>query len=152
MTSRGGPSARMTPAEIWRVVSDAHTGIFTTLTSDGSPISLPIWFVAIDQEIYMSTRGKKVGRVQRNPVSSFLVEGGERWADLHAVHMSGRSEIVQPAKELADTIQSALDRKYSAYRNAPANGAAYAPAQSAIVRFTPGRKILNWDNAKLTSR
>ena len=74
---------RLSNKEAWEVLAGAHTGILTTLKADGTPISLPMWFVAMDQRVYVMTpaRTKKVARVTRNPRVSFLVESGERQAE-----------------------------------------------------------------------
>ena len=55
--------------------------IMTTLRRDGMPIAMPMWFAAIDERIYVNTRGKKLHR-HRHMIraASFLVESGERVA------------------------------------------------------------------------
>ena len=58
------PSPRMTEEEIWSFVTDAHTGILTTLRRDGVPIALPLWFACLDRRIYFRTRGKKLARIE----------------------------------------------------------------------------------------
>ena len=63
------PSPRMTDDEIWSFVTDAHTGIMTTLRRDGYPISLPLWFACLDRQIYLRTRGKKLQADRPRPTS-----------------------------------------------------------------------------------
>jgi nitroimidazol reductase NimA-like FMN-containing flavoprotein (pyridoxamine 5'-phosphate oxidase superfamily) len=147
------PTVRMSEDEIWAVVQDAHTGILTTLRSDGSPVALPVWFAVIDRHVYTHTRGKKLVRVRNNPVSSFLVEDGQRWSELRAVHLSGRAEIVEPDEDLAGAISAEMDRKYRRFRTSrqsmpTATRQAYQSG-FAYVRFTPEGKVLNWNNAHL---
>jgi nitroimidazol reductase NimA-like FMN-containing flavoprotein (pyridoxamine 5'-phosphate oxidase superfamily) len=144
----------MTDEEIWSFVTDAHTGIMTTLRRDGVPIALPLWFVCLDRRIYLRTRGKKLQRIANDGRAGFLVEAGERWADLKAVHLTGRAEIVDLDAELARRFGEEMDRKYAPFRtNAeemPAETAKhYATAIGGVVRFTPEGRILNWDNHKL---
>src|SRR5436309_6210422 len=93
-------SPRMTEAEIWAFVTDAPTGILTTLRRDGVPVALPLWFACLDRIIYVQTRGKKLERVAHDARASFLVESGHRWAELKAVHFTGRAEIVEPDRDL----------------------------------------------------
>ena len=88
-------SFRLTDDEIWEYVASAHTGIMTTLRRDGMPIAMPLWFAAVDRAIYVHTRGKKLTRMAHDPRASFLVESGDRWADLKAVHFTGRAELVE---------------------------------------------------------
>jgi nitroimidazol reductase NimA-like FMN-containing flavoprotein (pyridoxamine 5'-phosphate oxidase superfamily) len=148
------PSPRMTTDEIWAYVTDAHTGIMTTLRRDGVPIALPLWFACLDRRIYLQTRGRKLLRLARDPRASFLVESGERWADLKAVHLTGTAELVDLDGELAPRFRAEIDRKYAAFRSTdvmPKETASYyARAMTGVVRFSPDGRILNWDNAKLT--
>src|SRR5271155_3465040 len=85
---------RLTPDEAWEAVGAAHTGILTTLRRDGMPIALPVWFVVEDRTVAMMTPAgtKKIARVRHDPRASFLVESGERWVELRAVHLTGRGE------------------------------------------------------------
>jgi nitroimidazol reductase NimA-like FMN-containing flavoprotein (pyridoxamine 5'-phosphate oxidase superfamily) len=145
---------RMTEEEVWAFVTDAHTGIMTTLRRDGVPISLPLWFACLDRTIYLQTRGKKLQRIGNDSRASFLVESGERWADLKAVHLTGTAEAIEPGEELARRFRAELDRKYAAFRTPSeqmpaATAEFYAKEMRGFVRFTPDARALNWDNTKL---
>jgi nitroimidazol reductase NimA-like FMN-containing flavoprotein (pyridoxamine 5'-phosphate oxidase superfamily) len=147
---------RMDRDEAWDYVQKAHTGILTTLRKDGVPIAIPLWFAIVDGRIYFRTRGKKLGRIKRDERASFLVEAGKRWAELSAVHFTGRAEIVEPGEELAARIKAETDRKYADLRVQP-DGTKdvskkqdqYMKEQGAIVCFTPDERILSWDNTRL---
>lgn len=144
---------RLSEEEAWEAIAAAHTGVLTTLRADGTPVALPVWFVALERTIYVSTpsRAKKVTRVRNDPRASFLVESGERWAELRAVHLSGAVAVVDdPA--MVDVVAAALDAKYAAFRTASAamptaTRAHYA--ERTVVRFVPSGRILSWDNARL---
>jgi PPOX class probable F420-dependent enzyme len=149
-------SIRLTSDEAWDVLARAHTGIMTTLRADGVPVTLPTWFVVLDRTICFRTpsRAKKVARLRRDPRASFLVESGERWAELCAVHLSGH---VQPVDDDAGRarIGAALDEKYAAFRTAPADLPASARdryADFAFFRFVPGPRLLTWDNSRLSGK
>jgi hypothetical protein len=149
------PSLRMTEDEIWSFVTESPNGIFTTLRRDGMPIALPVWFVVLDREIYVKTRGKKLTRLQNDDRASFLVEAGTAWKDLRAVHLTGHAHVVQLDGDLRDRYRAEMARKYGGLRTArtemPASTAdAYATAAGGIVRFVPDERILNWDNRKLS--
>jgi nitroimidazol reductase NimA-like FMN-containing flavoprotein (pyridoxamine 5'-phosphate oxidase superfamily) len=147
------PSPRMTADECWSFVSDTHTGILTTLRRDGTPIALPLWFACLDRTIYLQTRGRKLERIRHNPLASFLVETGDHWADLKAVHLTGRAEIVDLDDELSRRFRFEMDRKYKPFSTVTAMPAEtadyYAQALTGVVRFSPDERILNWDNAKI---
>ena len=75
---------RLTDDEAWAELAAAHTGILTTLRRDGRPVALPVWFAVLDRRIYVRTPAgtHKVGHVRHDPRATFLVERGERWAEL----------------------------------------------------------------------
>ena len=147
---------RLTEDEAWAEIASAHTGILTTLRRDGTPVTLPVWFVADDRTVAMRTPAgtKKVARVRNDPRASFLVESGERWVDLRAVHLSGRVEFVsdEPA---VDRIEEAINTKYAAFVP-PSSGLPAATqkryASSVYLRFVSDGKTLTWDNARLVGR
>lgn len=150
-------SVRMTEDEAWATLEAAHTGILTTLRRDGRPIALPIWFVVLDHRIYVTTRGKKIVRARHDPRASFLVEAGERWAELRAVHVDCRAAVVEPSEEMAGRIRAAMDRKYQAYRTAAnempaATREHYRTSMGAVIELVPDGKLLTWDNRRLGSR
>ena len=147
------PGFRLTHDEIWAYVADAHTGILTTLRRDGMPVAMPLWFAAVDEAIYVSTRGKKVKRVFNDPRASFLVESGDAWRDLQAVHFTGHAEVVELGGELLDRVETELSRKYDPYRTDPADmpehiAAAYG-AGMRWLRFSPDQRVLSWNNRAL---
>jgi general stress protein 26 len=131
----------------------SHTGILTTLRADGSPVTLPIWFVALDRTICFVTpsRTKKVARIRNDRRGSFLVESGDRWAELCGVHLSGAIEAVEDAATKA-RIDAALDEKYTAFRTAstamPDATREYYTARR-FFRLVPGPRILTWDNSRI---
>ena len=148
------PTVRMSEDELWAFVTDGHSGILTTLRADGSPVALPIWYAVVDRKVYIHTRGKKLIRVGHNPVSSFLVEDGEKWAELRAVHLAGTARIVTPSDQLAAEIDEEISRKYDRFRtpakDMPEKTRAAYSSGFAWIEFTPGDRILNWNNAHLT--
>lgn len=144
---------RLSEDEMWAYVTDAHTGIMTTLRRDGSPVALPLWFAVVDRSIYTRTRGKKLARITNDSRSSFLVEGGEKWAELKAVHVSGSASIVEPDDELTAAFEAEMERKYKAFGTSrskmPSATARHYATTTQMVRFLPEGRIVSWDNAKL---
>ncbi len=146
-------SVRLSADEAWAVLGAAHTGIFTTLRRDGMPIALPVWFVALDRTICLAapSRTKKVARLRNDPRASFLVESGERWVDLEAVHLTGRVEVVDDEADMA-RIDDALDAKYAAFRG---NRAAMPEktrehyAGRTFLRLVPDERIVSWNNQRI---
>jgi nitroimidazol reductase NimA-like FMN-containing flavoprotein (pyridoxamine 5'-phosphate oxidase superfamily) len=144
---------RLTEDEAWDVLEHSHTGILTTLKTDGWPVTLPVWFVVVDRTIGMMapSRTKKVSRIRRDPRASFLVESGERWADLRAVHLSGSVEEIADGP-IRDRIDTLLDQKYAAFRTARSAMPSTTQdhyANRTFLRLVPGSRILTWDNRRI---
>ncbi len=152
-------SPRMTEDEIWAFIRNGHTGIFTTLRRDGMPIAMPMWYCCLGRDVYMQTRGRKLQRIQHDPRASFLVETGDRWAELAAVHLTGHAEHLSPDAELQAAFTAEMDRKYRAFRSGDSGGPEmpaqaaeyYAKQMQGLVRFVADGRILNWDNSKMMS-
>lgn len=147
-------SVRLSSEEAWIVLAEAHTGIFTSLRRDGTPIALPVWFVAIDRRIYVSgpAHGKKFTRMRNDDRVSFLVESGMRWADLKAVHVTGRAAVLMDSDRLG-RVGAALDQKYSEFRtpreDMPEIARAHYDVESATIEIVPDDRVLSWDNSRL---
>jgi hypothetical protein len=110
--------------------------------------------VVLDHKIYIRTRGKKLARLRNDERCAFLVEAGERWADLRAVHLECDGRIIEPSSSLAGRIAAAMEDKYAAYRTAgeampAATREYYSKAVGGILELEPVGKLLNWDNRKL---
>lgn len=146
-------SIRLDEDEAWSVIEAAHTGILTTLRHDGSPVTLPMWFVVIDRSVCFSTfpRTRKVARIAHDPRAAFLVESGERWAELCAVHLSGRLEAVTDEPTMG-RIDVAMDEKYREYRTNQSAMPAATQEYYATKRFyclVPEHRTLTWDNSRM---
>lgn len=147
-------SIRLSHDEAWAVLASSHTGIFTTLRRDGVPVALPVWFVVDDHRVYVAAPAhtKKVARVRRDPRCSFLVESGERWAELIGVHLTGRVRIVTDPDEVA-RVRAALNGKYDAFRTArsdmPDATRRHYEVEAIVMAIEPDDRILTWDNRRL---
>jgi PPOX class probable F420-dependent enzyme len=147
-------SIRLGRDEAWRVLATSHTGILATLRADGVPIALPVWYVVLDEHIYVGTPAgtRKVARVRRDERVSFLVESGERWAELRGVHVTGAARVVEDPG-LVTRAQAALDAKYSSYRTPRADMPEATrhnyEVPIAIIEIRPDERILSWDNKRL---
>ena len=147
-------SIRLSPDEAWQVIEGSHTGILTTLRRDGMPISLPVWFVALDRRVYVSgpAHTRKFARLRRDARVAFLVETGTAWAELVGVHLTGTARAVHDPALLA-RVHDAMDAKYSAFRSEraimPARTAQYYETARATIEIEPHKRMLTWDNARL---
>ena len=151
----GRRSVRLTHDEAWAALTAAHTGILTTLRRDGMPVSTPLWFVVIDRKIYSRTRSnsKKVVRARHDDRATFLIEAGLRWAELAAVHLSGRVSLIEEDDPFVSTIEAELERKYTSFRTArnemPQATRDHYTVRKAYLCFDAEGRILSWDNRRL---
>jgi PPOX class probable F420-dependent enzyme len=149
-------SVRMTRDEAIQRLASTHTGIVTTLRRDGTPISTPVWFVVHGGSVYFGTpsRSKKAARLRRDPKISFLVEGGERWAELWAVHLAGRATPVDDPAEL-EAIAGVQAEKYAGFSTPrseyPQETREFyeRDTRRIVYRIEAEDRILSWDNTKL---
>jgi nitroimidazol reductase NimA-like FMN-containing flavoprotein (pyridoxamine 5'-phosphate oxidase superfamily) len=145
---------RLSEEEVWRELDAAHTGILTTMRRDGWPVSLPVWFAALDQRIYVRTpaKAKKVAHVRNDPRATFLVERGEKWIDLCAVMVYANVDLLGPGDE-HDAAVAAIIRKYADFRmdtsEVPQATRAHYAGGSEMLRLTPTGRFVTWDNSRL---
>lgn len=147
---------RLSFEEAWAFLESGHTGLFTTLRRDGWPVSLPVWYAALDGALYLRTpmRARKVGRVRRDARCCFAVESGLAWKELKGVVVTGRASLVQAPDEQRRALE-AIDAKYERFRTAAAampRAAQAHYADMAVIRVDPVGGFLSWDNAKLRLR
>ena len=147
-------SLRLSREEAWDVITRSHTGIFTSLRRDGTPIALAVWFVAFDERVYISgpSHRKKFARVRHNPRVSFLVESGEYWKELVGVHLTGNARVVTEP-DLLERVSEALRVKYEAFRTPrpemPDDTRAAYETQHTTIEIVPDDRILSWDNSRI---
>ena len=148
-------SIRLSRDEAWQELTDAHTGILTSLKSDGTPITLPMWFVVLGERVYFSApaRTKKIARLRRNPRCCFLVESGTYWRELKAVLVTGTAHEVTD-EETTRRVREAFDAKYDRYRSERSSmpeetRSVYQAPGGVMFEIVPDDRMLTWDNARI---
>jgi nitroimidazol reductase NimA-like FMN-containing flavoprotein (pyridoxamine 5'-phosphate oxidase superfamily) len=147
-------SVRLTDAESWELLERSRVGVFTSLTRDGTPISLPVWFAPLEGRIYLHgpSISKKFTRVRNNPRVSFVCESGERWVELTAVHLTGQARVLSDEYALEESVAAAFDRRYAGLRVEPTaipQAARDNYRQLSVIEIVPDARILSWDNSRL---
>ncbi|HEX8004306.1 MAG TPA: TIGR03618 family F420-dependent PPOX class oxidoreductase [Mycobacteriales bacterium] len=152
------PEIVMTDAEVREFLANGRVAVLATSGPDGVPDPLPMWYVVADGgELLMRTfaKSQKAVNLRRDPRAAVLVEGGEAYADMRGVQLTGRVETFDGVEELLD-LGAALAVKYLGVRpeDVPAGReAARARGVAGFVglRFVPER-VVSWDHAKLGGR
>lgn len=147
----------LTEDEAWDLLAGHHTGIFTSLRCDGWPVSVPVWFVALDRRVHLwaPARTAKIRRVREDPRVCFLVEGGLAWAEVRAVLLTGTADLVEEAGERR-RVSAVFGQKYQGFRmpepRLPEATKRHYAGRPALIRITPTRPLTSWDNAKVRLR
>ncbi|MDG4668081.1 pyridoxamine 5'-phosphate oxidase family protein [Mycobacterium sp. 236(2023)] len=139
--------------EVWALLEESLTGILTTVSPDGFAVPLPVWFVALDRKIYLRTArtSAKCRRILRDNRVGFLVESGERWAELRAVSMRALATIVADDL-LAARVMAARAVKYRGRGlgdDAPPATMRHYSRTSAVICLTPVVSPISWDNSRI---
>lgn len=140
--------------EIWEALERHHTGVFTTLRSDGWPVSVPVWFVADRRRIYIwaPPRTAKVRRVAQDPRVCFCIEGGLAWDEVRGVVVTGRAVLVDDGTVRSE-VGALFARKYAGYRmpadHLPQATRRHYAGRPALIEITPDDGITSWDNARI---
>ena len=148
-------SIRLDDTEVREFLTQGHTGIITSLRADGWPVSLPIWYVLLDDHVYVRTpsKSKKVIRLKKDDRVSFVVESGMAWKELKAVVITGRAVVVEDEEALA-RVDAAMGKKYQAHvapKSVPKATQKHYGGGSTVLRIDPVKHHLTWDNAKIRS-
>ena len=149
-------SIRLSDKEVWAELEGAHTGIFTTLQRNGWPISLPMWFAALDRHIYLRTpsKSKKLARIRHDSRGNFLIERGERWQELCAVMLRVEAQRIEEGAEY-DWAVAALAAKYAGFGVAAGkltDSTKKAYSDMVLLRLNPVGPAITWDNARIRLR
>lgn len=149
------PGFRLTEAEAWDFIEQAHTSYVTTLRRDGRPITIPVWHAVLDGAVYIRTPSgsSKLKRIRHDPRAFFLVDAGEQWAELVAVNFEARAAIVDDAA-LAERALAAMQAKYAAFEPPPEQlpeAVKRYYADRAVISLTPAGRVSSWNNAALIS-
>ena len=102
----------MNSAEVERFLASQRTITLTTLRPDGSPVAHPLWFVALDGNVYFDTRSYslKHRNILNDPRVCAVVESGESYFELRGVRIEGSCQDVEESAEI-ERVQAALEEK-----------------------------------------
>jgi nitroimidazol reductase NimA-like FMN-containing flavoprotein (pyridoxamine 5'-phosphate oxidase superfamily) len=150
--------------QLWAFLAQGHEGTFTSLRSDGWPVSLPVWYVVEDRTVFLRTRPKtkKVARIEHDPRCSFVVSSGTRWADLKAAVLTCRAVVVEAgagagAGAETDLVRSVVldlfEEKYASFRTPaaamPPSSQKHYKGEPVVIRLDIVDAVLSWDNSRL---
>jgi PPOX class probable F420-dependent enzyme len=105
-------NTQMTPRELIEFLENQRTAILATTRKTGSPVMHAVWFVYLDNAIYINVQRSsfKFSNILRDPRVSVLVEDGESYFELRGVNVEGDAAEVTDNAEIL-RVQDAQDAK-----------------------------------------
>ncbi len=99
----------MTEAEISSFVEKNRTATMATLSADGMPHLIAMWFAIVDGEIWFETKAKsqKAVNLRRDSRMSVLIEDGQTYDTLRGVSMEGTGGVIVEDPEASSLWESA---------------------------------------------
>jgi nitroimidazol reductase NimA-like FMN-containing flavoprotein (pyridoxamine 5'-phosphate oxidase superfamily) len=135
----------LTPEEVEDYLASQPTVRLATVTAEGRPHVVPLWFVWLEDTAFMNTTlgNLTVRNLQRDPEATGCVDDGERYDDLRGVLLHGRVERADedPRIPAAERLWS---EKYLAGNPVPFG----TWRNRAWFRLRPER-ITSWDFGKI---
>ena len=112
--STGARSAqeRLGDARIARFLAAKEVVVLATVSADGGPLAMPMWFLHDgDSMVMISVDGlSKVRNLRKDPRVSVVAETGTRGAEIKNLVVQGRVEILGPTPERAALVERFLAR------------------------------------------
>jgi len=144
----------MTPQEVQAFLSAARTLQVATISPDGTPHLVAMWYVMRDGKPAFWTYGRsqKVQNLRRDPRISCMVEEGDAgdYGSLRGVSLKGTAEVVEDRDVVLQLGQDLASRYFGSVDDATRAGVAHSGAKRVVVIVTPTR-VLSWDHRKLSS-
>ena len=108
----GGSKERLSDAPITRFLATKEVVVLATVSADGGPLGMPMWFLHDgDSLVMISVDGlSKVRNLRTDPRVSVVAEVGTRGAAIKNLVVQGRAEILGPTPERAGLVERFLAR------------------------------------------
>jgi PPOX class probable F420-dependent enzyme len=104
----------MNPAEVRRTFRDCRVAHVGSLLPDGSPHVVPLWFVWLEDAIYVSSRRESTvcRNLDRDPRVALQFDRGLAWTEQAGVVVRGKAEILSSDEPAGKRALSAWFEKY----------------------------------------
>jgi PPOX class probable F420-dependent enzyme len=104
----------MNPAEVRRTFRECRVVHVGSLLPDGGPHVVPLWFVWLDDAIYVSGRRESTvcRNVNRDPRVALQFDRGLAWTEQAGVVVRGKAELLSPDEPAGRRALSAWFEKY----------------------------------------
>jgi PPOX class probable F420-dependent enzyme len=101
--------------EIAEFIDHSRTATMATLSADGKPHLVAMWYAIVDGEIWFETKAKsqKAVNLRRNPTLTVMIEDGDSYGTLRGVSIDGHAEIVDSDPDLLLRVGISVWERYT---------------------------------------
>lgn len=141
----------MSDDEIVDFIDHSRTATMATLSADGRPHLVAMWYAVIDGEIWFETKAKsqKAVNLRRNPLITVMIEDGDTYDTLRGVSIDGHAEIVDSDPDLLLRVGISVWERYTGpYTDEMRPFVDQMMNNRIAVRVVPSRSR-SWDHRKL---
>jgi PPOX class probable F420-dependent enzyme len=141
----------MSDDEIVEFIDHSRTATMATLSADGKPHLIAMWYAVIDGEIWFETKAKsqKAVNLRRDPTITVMIEDGKTYDTLRGVSIDGRAEIVDSDPDLLLRVGISVWERYTGpYTDEMKPFVDQMMNNRIAVRVVPTR-TRSWDHRKL---
>lgn len=145
----------MTDDEVQAFLAQHRSAQVATVSRDGAPHLVAMWYGLVDGEIVMWTYAKsqKARNLRRSPRMACLVESGERYEDLQGVSITGTAEISDDRDYVRTVGQAVLHAGQASHDLDPLEQELLDKTAAKRVALTvKPTRIASWDHRKLGGR
>ena len=107
----------LTDEEIAEFVEQQRTATLASVSAEGQPHLVAMWYAVIDGQIWFETKAKsqKAVNLRRDPRVSVLIESGNTYDSLKGVSFEGKGVVVDDADALWQVGVSIWERYTGPY-------------------------------------
>ena len=140
----------MTDDEIAEFMERSRTATVATVSADGIPHLVAMWYAVVDGEVWFETKAKsqKAVNLRRNPTITVMIDDGQTYDTLRGVSMEGRGEIVDDPEMLLRLGIGVWERYTGPYTDEMRPFVDQMLKNRIAVRVVPTR-VRSWDHRKL---
>ncbi|MFD7848053.1 PPOX class F420-dependent oxidoreductase [Nocardia sp. NPDC059764] len=140
----------MSDEEISGFLERSRVATMATLSAEGRPHLVAMWYALIDGEIWFETKAKaqKTVNLRRDPRITVMVEAGDTYDQLRGISIEGRAEVVDDPEALFKVGISVWERYTGPYSEEMKPFVEQMLHKRVAVRVVPER-TRSWDHRKL---
>ncbi|MEU1427656.1 PPOX class F420-dependent oxidoreductase [Nocardia sp. NPDC005746] len=140
----------MSDEEITGFLERSRVATMATLSAEGRPHLVAMWYALIDGEIWFETKAKaqKTVNLRRDPRITVMVEAGDTYDQLRGISIEGRAEVVDDPEALFKVGISVWERYTGPYSEEMKPFVEQMLHKRVAVRVVPER-TRSWDHRKL---